>query len=154
MLQWGCISQGWYPKVIARWYQGLIGSKQLKISCFWWYFYNFVHFSCLWCLETYLDSNTDLYENISKHYRIIIKGPEGLYPIDTTTWWHGWGLGFIEESAQGFCEAAKTSYYHQFFVDNLTLLWPWDDLIIWSERDYRKTAKTKYFIPRSWQCQI
>ena len=48
------------------------------------------------------------------------------------------------------------------------MLWPWDDLIIWSERTYRKTAKTRYFqlflvdltlpwplddIPRSWQCQ-
>ena len=42
-------------------------------------------------------------------------------------------------------KAARTSYYHQFFIDNLTLLWPWDYFIIWSERNYRKTAKTRYF---------
>ena len=109
---------------------------------------------CLWWLETCLNPNTDLYQNTSRDYRIILKGLEGLYPIDTNTWWHGLGLGFIEESAQGFCEvwsehscskSSKTSYYHQWFIDNLTLLWPWDDLIIWSERNYRKTAKTRYF---------
>ena len=91
-------------KFISRSQQGQIGSKQLKISCFWRFFYNYVHFSCLWWLETHLDPNTDLYQNTSKDYRIIIKGLEGLYPIDTNTWWHGLGLGFIKESAQGFCE--------------------------------------------------
>ena len=123
--------------------------------CFCWFFYNYVHFSCLWWLETYLDPNTDLYQNTSRDYRIIIKGTEGLYPIDTNIWWYGLGLGFIEESAKVFAKskvkrivakAAKTCYYHQFFfIHNLTLLWPWDDLIIWSERNYRKTEKTWYF---------
>ena len=85
--------------------------------------------------------NTDLYQNTSRDYMIIIKRLEELYPIDTNTWWHGLGLGFIEvlESAQVFAKsevniivakAAKTSYYYQLFIDNLTLLWPWEDLII------------------------
>ena len=94
-------------KVISRSHQGEICSKQLKISCFCWFFYNYVHFRCLWWLETYLDYNTDLYQKTSRDYhdyRIIIKGLEGLYPIDTNAWWHGFGLGFIEKLAQGLCK--------------------------------------------------
>ena len=117
----GLLPQG-YCKVISRSQQGKICSKQLKISCFCWFFYNYVHFRCLWWLETCLDPNTDLYQNTSRDYRIIIKGLEGLYPIDTNTWWHGLMLSFIEESAHGFCE-------------------------VWSEHNCSKSSKNKLLSP-------
>ena len=135
MLKWGCISQGCYP----RSWQGHSKVKprsnvlkQLKISSFCWFFYNYVH----------LGTNTDLYQNTSRDYKIIIKGLEGLYPIDTKTWWHGLGSDFIEESAEGHGEvwrehdcskSNKNKLLLPVFIDNLTLLWPWDDLTIYSE---------------------
>ena len=42
-------------------------------------------------------------------------------------------------------KAAKTSYHHPLFIDNLNLLWPWDDLTISSKHNCKKTAKTRYF---------
>ena len=123
----GCISQGCYHKVMAMSYQaqsrqGQISSKQLNISCFCWFFYNYVYFRCLWWPETYLDPNTDLCQNTPRDYKITIKGLEGLYPIDTNTWWHGLGLGFTEESAQGHGE-------------------------VWSEHNFSKSSKNKLSSP-------
>ena len=161
MLKWGCISQGWYQ-------QGQIGPKQLKISCFWWFFYIYVHLSCLWWLETYLDPNTDLYQNNPKKLQDNNKRVGGVIPHRPQHM-----VSWVAKSEVNIilAKAAKTSYYHQFFIDNLTLLWPWDDLIIWSERNYRNNSKKKIFsaffscfdlavilrwpwdIPRSLQCQ-
>ena len=91
-------------QVISRSQQGQIGSKQLKISCFWWFVYNYVHFSCLWWLETYLDPRNGFILKHLKRLQDKNKRAGGGNPIDTNTWWHGLRLGFIEKSVQGFPE--------------------------------------------------
>ena len=84
---YGEMNRDWisHGKVISRAQQGQISSKQVKIACFRDFFNNYIHFRCLWWLETYLhvhvDPNTDPCQNTSRDCGIIIRDLEVLYPI-------------------------------------------------------------------------
>ena len=77
----GLIPQG-HDKVISRSRQGRVntGEKQVKIACFFVFFYNYVHFRYLGWPKIYLDSNKDLYQNTPRDHGIIKKRVGGVIP--------------------------------------------------------------------------